>query len=105
LEGKGKSSSGTGGQGRIGIGAGAAVIGTPRSGSAAGRGRMIGQVNELWGQVEEIRRSKKGRNAESGEGWLGDERALAEVADVSGAWIPTSPNPNPNPNPIPDPNP
>ena len=55
---------------------------------------MIGQVNELWGQVEEIRRSKKGRNAESGEGWLGDERALAEVADVSGVWILTSPNHN-----------
>lgn len=45
---------------------------------------MIGQVNELWGQVEEVRRyrHKRATNGER-EGWMGDERALGEVADVS----------------------
>ena len=53
--------------------------GTPRRGH--GEGRLIGQVNELWGQVEEIRRLRKG--VQNGrEGWMGDERALAEVAEV-----------------------
>lgn len=73
LEGKGKAATG-----RIGANA----VGTPRSGSA-GKGRMIGQVNELWGQLEEIRRTNKGRSVEGKDGWLRDEAALAEVAEVS----------------------
>lgn len=45
---------------------------------------MIGQVNELWGQVEEIRRHRGTRQG-GGEkdGWLSDERVLGEVAEVS----------------------
>ena len=57
--------------------------GTPRRG---GESRMIGQVNELWGQVEEIRRLRKGVQG-GREGWMGDERALAEVAEVSDATL------------------
>ena len=48
-----------------------------------GEGRMIGQVNELWGQLEEIRRRRRNIAGDKGEGWLGDERALAEIAEVS----------------------
>ncbi|KAK4685016.1 nuclear pore complex protein Nup54, partial [Tremellales sp. Uapishka_1] len=51
-----------------------------RGHGAAGKGRMIGQVNELWGQVEEIRRRRKREGGR--EGWLNDERALGEVADI-----------------------
>jgi nuclear pore complex protein Nup54 len=47
-----------------------------------GEGRMIGQVNEMWGMVEELRRRRKVREG-GREGWLGDEKALAEVAQVS----------------------
>lgn len=54
-------------------------FGTPKRG---GQGRMMGQVNELWGQVEEIRRRRRGRGGDSREGWLGDEKALGEVAEV-----------------------
>jgi nuclear pore complex protein Nup54 len=54
---------------------------TPKKGGGA---RMMGQVNELWGQVEEIRRHRGTRQG-SGEkdGWLSDERVLGEVAEVS----------------------
>ena len=69
LDGKGKS-----------LVKGGVGMGTPRRG---GQGRMLGQVNELWGHVEEIRRRKKGRGGDVREGWLGDEKALAEVAEVS----------------------
>ncbi|WVW78408.1 hypothetical protein I302_100362 [Kwoniella bestiolae CBS 10118] len=52
-----------------------------------GKGRLLGQVNELWGQLEEIRRKRKIRNMgghDGGEGynWLADEKALAEVAEI-----------------------
>ncbi|ORX33944.1 nucleoporin complex subunit 54-domain-containing protein [Kockovaella imperatae] len=48
-----------------------------------GEGRMIGQVNELWGLVEEIRKMRKGVAAGANrEGWLADERALAEIAEI-----------------------
>jgi len=58
---------------------GSVGLGTPRRG---GKGRMLGQVNELWGQVEEIRRGHRTRGGDGREGWLGDEKALAEVAEV-----------------------
>lgn len=53
---------------------------TPKKGGA----RMMGQVNELWGQVEDIRRHR-GKRTGGGErdGWLADERVLGEVAEVS----------------------
>ncbi|WRT64728.1 uncharacterized protein IL334_001662 [Kwoniella shivajii] len=48
-----------------------------------GKGRLLGQVNELWGQLEEIRRRRKIRNNDgSDQSWLNDEKALAEVADI-----------------------
>jgi nuclear pore complex protein Nup54 len=53
--------------------------GTPRK----GQGRMLGQVNELWGAVEEIRRRRRGGRPEGREAWLADEKVLAEVAEVS----------------------
>ncbi|OCF58775.1 hypothetical protein L486_03265 [Kwoniella mangroviensis CBS 10435] len=56
------------------------------------KGRLLGQVNELWGQLEEIRRKRKLRNINGGGGydgngegyhnWLSDEKALAEVAEI-----------------------
>ncbi|GFZ47778.1 hypothetical protein JCM24511_05525 [Saitozyma sp. JCM 24511] len=52
--------------------------GTPRK----GQGRMLGQVNELWGAVEEIRRRRRGGSAVGREAWLADEKVLAEVAEV-----------------------
>ncbi|RSH92222.1 hypothetical protein EHS25_008637 [Saitozyma podzolica] len=52
--------------------------GTPRK----GQGRMLGQVNELWGAVEEIRRRRRGGRPEGREAWLADEKVLAEVAEV-----------------------
>jgi len=73
LDGKGKSSKG-------GVG-----LGTPRRG---GQGRMLGQVNELWGQLEEIRRIRRVRGGDSREGWLGDEKALANVAEVGVELVP-----------------
>ena len=57
-------------------------LGTPRRG---GQGRMMGQVNELWGQVEEMRRRRRAPGDVAREGWLGSEKALAEVAEVSAA--------------------
>ena len=69
LDGKGKK----GMEGGIGLGS------TPRKG---GQGRMMGQVNELWGQVEEIRRRHRARGGNAREGWLGDEKMLSEVAEV-----------------------
>lgn len=60
-------------------------VGTPKKG---GGSRMLGQVNELRGQVEDIRRHR-GRRAGGGEkeGWLSDERVLGEVAEVSTTQI------------------
>jgi nuclear pore complex protein Nup54 len=43
------------------------------------RGRMLGQINELWGAVEEVRRQRRARGDTS---WAGDERMLAELAGV-----------------------
>ena len=75
LEGRGKPiMNGSVGGGVVGVNNGA----TRRGG---GEGRMIGQVNDLWGQVETIRQRRK-INAGGREGWLGDEKALAEVAEV-----------------------
>ncbi len=49
-----------------------------------GEGRMSGQVNELWGMVEEIRRRRRQTGSTSGgEGWLADERVLEEITKVS----------------------
>ena len=46
----------------------------------------MGQVNELWGAVEELRRHRgyqsgvaRGRE---GEGWVQDERIMGEIAKV-----------------------
>ena len=63
-------------------GLGASSNGTPRK--HPGEGRMAGQVNELWGQVEEIRRRKKGAQAvlAGDRTWLADEKVLAEVAEI-----------------------
>jgi nuclear pore complex protein Nup54 len=44
---------------------------------------MLGQVNELWGMVEEVRRRRRGGRSDGREGWLADEKVLAEVAEVS----------------------
>ncbi|WVF69755.1 hypothetical protein IAT40_004534 [Kwoniella sp. CBS 6097] len=77
LEGKGKNSvrSST----SIGLN-GNSGRGTP---VGVQKGRLLGQVNELWGQLEEIRRRRKIRSAEGTDGsWLGDEKALAEVAEI-----------------------
>lgn len=43
------------------------------------KGRMLGQINELWGAVEEVRRQRRARGDTS---WAGDERMLAEMAVV-----------------------
>lgn len=64
------------GESSMGTGTG---MGTPRK----GQGRMLGQVNELWGAVEEIRRRRRGGRTEGREAWLADEKVLAEVAEVS----------------------
>jgi nuclear pore complex protein Nup54 len=45
----------------------------PRSQS---KGRMLGQINELWGAVEEVRRQRRARGDTS---WAGDDRVLAEI--------------------------
>jgi len=56
--------------------------GTPRRKHADGR--MAASVNELYGAIEEIRRRKRLAGAMGGEeGWLADERVLAQVAEVS----------------------
>lgn len=47
----------------------------------ASRGRMMGQVNELWGAIEELRRQRRARGAES-VSWASDERLLNEIALV-----------------------
>lgn len=47
------------------------------------RGRLLGQVNELWGQLEEIRRKRKVRGPDGREQWVGDEKMLSEIAEVS----------------------
>lgn len=47
------------------------------------RGRLLGQVNELWGQLEEIRRKRKVRGPDGREQWIGDEKMLGEIAEVS----------------------
>ena len=54
--------------------------GTPRR-RAAGEGRMMGQVNELWGNLEQVKR--RNRASIKAEGWLSDENALSELASVS----------------------
>ncbi|KIR80524.1 hypothetical protein I306_02502 [Cryptococcus gattii EJB2] len=46
------------------------------------RGRLLGQVNELWGQLEEIRRKRKVRGPDGREQWIGDEKVLGEIAEV-----------------------
>lgn len=46
------------------------------------RGRLLGQVNELWGQLEEIRRKRKVRGPDGREQWVGDEKMLSEIAEV-----------------------
>jgi nuclear pore complex protein Nup54 len=76
----GKKASVPGQMNRYGAGLSSGTS-TPKKGGGA---RMMGQVNELWGQVEELRR-QRGRRAGGGEkeGWLSDERVLGEVAEVS----------------------
>ncbi|GMK55958.1 hypothetical protein CspeluHIS016_0210140 [Cutaneotrichosporon spelunceum] len=53
-------------------------LGTQRS---ATKGRMLGQVNELWGMVEEVRRQRRVRGHDA-QVWAGDEKLLAEIAIV-----------------------
>lgn len=47
----------------------------------ASKGRMLGQVNELWGMVEEVRRQRRARGNEVQQ-WAGDEKLLTEIAIV-----------------------
>jgi hypothetical protein len=51
-------------------------------GLVGGDGNLRGQVNELWGVVEELKVRNRVRMGGK-EGWLGDESALGEVAQVS----------------------
>ncbi|BEJ15591.1 hypothetical protein CspHIS471_0501960 [Cutaneotrichosporon sp. HIS471] len=53
-------------------------LGTQRS---ATKGRMLGQVNELWGLVEEVRRQRRTRGHDA-QVWAGDEKLLTEIAIV-----------------------
>ncbi|ODN79652.1 hypothetical protein L202_03592 [Cryptococcus amylolentus CBS 6039] len=62
--------------------AGSVRGGSVRRGDGELRGRLLGQVNELWGQLEEVRRRRKVRGQEGRETWIGDERLLAEIAEV-----------------------
>ncbi|ODO08713.1 hypothetical protein L198_00446 [Cryptococcus wingfieldii CBS 7118] len=62
--------------------AGSVRGGSVRRGDGELRGRLLGQVNELWGQLEEVRRRRKVRGQEGRETWVGDERLLAEIAEV-----------------------
>ncbi|KAL7420021.1 hypothetical protein Q5752_004985 [Cryptotrichosporon argae] len=43
------------------------------------KGRMIGQVNELWGLLEEVRRRSRAR---ADAGWVADENVLTNIAAV-----------------------
>ncbi|WWD21523.1 hypothetical protein CI109_106009 [Kwoniella shandongensis] len=63
-------------------GKGKNVIRAGLGGAGTSKGRLLGQLNELWGQLEEIRRRRKTRSSEGRDGWLADEKALAEVADI-----------------------
>jgi nuclear pore complex protein Nup54 len=56
---------------------------TPTRRKNAGEGRLSGQVNELWGSVEDIRRKRKMSSANGGDAWSTDEKALETVAQVS----------------------
>ncbi|OCF45841.1 hypothetical protein I317_00329 [Kwoniella heveanensis CBS 569] len=80
LEGKGKNSVRSSSSIGLNNGSSNSGRGTP---VGIQKGRLLGQVNELWGQLEEIRRRRKVRSAEGTDGsWLGDEKALAEVAEI-----------------------
>ncbi|EIW71250.1 hypothetical protein M231_07390 [Tremella mesenterica] len=67
--------------------------GTPRSvglrsealGGKKGKRRMIGEVNELWGLLDEVRRQRKLRQIGGGAEWTKDEKSLAQLAEVLGA--------------------
>lgn len=74
LDGRSKASTGT--PNRVGFSTG--------GGGRKGKKRMVGEVNELWGLVDEVRRLKKLRQATGGE-WSRDEKALADVAEVLAA--------------------
>ncbi|KAK8847439.1 hypothetical protein IAR55_005297 [Kwoniella newhampshirensis] len=63
-------------------GKGKNIVRAGLGGPGTGKGRLLGQLNELWGQLEEIRRRRKMRNFEGRDGWLADEKALAEVAEI-----------------------
>jgi len=62
---------------------------------------MTGVVNELYGAIEEIRRRRRiGGASGVDQGWLADEKALQEVAEVSLPWYESG---NVGPLLIPDP--
>lgn len=63
-------------------GIGPVGLGTPRRDHNQSEGRMLGQINEMWGMVEEIRRNRKIRGSDGREGWLGDDKILSEIAEV-----------------------
>lgn len=48
---------------------------------ATNKGRMLGQINELWGAVEEVRRQRRARGGDQAQ-WAGDEKLLTEIATV-----------------------
>lgn len=68
-----------GGAHLYGSGSASPRSGTPRK-NAAGQ-KMMGQVNELWGAVEELRR-RKGYAVKEREAWVDDERIMGEIAKV-----------------------
>lgn len=45
------------------------------------KGRMLGQINELWGAIEDVRRNRAHRGNDNQQ-WASDEKFLAEIAVV-----------------------
>lgn len=56
-------------------------VGLNMSQRPANKGRMLGQINELWGMVEELRRQRRARGNDMQQ-WAGDEKLLTEIAIV-----------------------
>lgn len=47
----------------------------------ASKGRMLGQINELWGAIEEVRRHRQ-QNGTDNQQWASDQKFLTELAVV-----------------------
>jgi hypothetical protein len=57
---------------------------TPKRRTGGGEGRLLGQVNELWGAIEELRRRRRGVGL-NGDGEQFDKYQLDRIAEVSAA--------------------